>query len=151
FQIGGCTFGGTTIPADASGLLLNVTIVQDAPSGGFVTVFSGDQPGPPHASTVNPATAVAFNFWQTGIPPRGPSAGQLAVFSTNQLALVVDVVGFYAPSNPGTVGNLRFVTPVRLIDTRPTEGNVVTTGFEPGSCAAAITPARLAANATRRF
>src|SRR5439155_563112 len=75
FLIGSRTFAGFTFPGDVTGLLVNVTIVGPGPSGGFVTLFPGDLPSPPNASTVNPATAIAHNFWATGVPTSGPSAG----------------------------------------------------------------------------
>src|SRR5262249_15178626 len=63
FGVNGRTFGDVTIPPDVKGVLVNVTVVQDGPSGGYVTLFSGDLTLPPNASTVNPSTAIASSFW----------------------------------------------------------------------------------------
>src|SRR5439155_1903316 len=93
FLIGGRSFGAAAIPGDVTGALLNVTAVQGGASGGYVTAFSGDVPAPPNASTLNPSTTVAASFWANGLP----SEGAEAVFSTNALDLVVDLVGYFRP------------------------------------------------------
>src|SRR5262249_55500712 len=98
------TGGGTfSFPRNITGVLVNVTIIGPGPSGGFVTVFPGGIPDAqrPNASTLNPATALAFNFWETQVfacaggtvpVPTGGTSGTIAVFSTNQLDLAMDVV-----------------------------------------------------------
>src|SRR5207244_3815776 len=73
FLIAGQTFAGTPFPADVTGLLLNVTIVSPGANigGGYVTVFPGDAAVAPNASTVNPSTVIANNFWSVGVPRTG--------------------------------------------------------------------------------
>ncbi len=102
FSIAGRTFptaggGAYTVPTDVSGVVINVTIVGGS-GGGFVTVFPGDVPDAnrPNASTLNPVTPIAFNLWTTGLP-RSPSqnAGSIAVYSTDTLHLVIDLVAIY--------------------------------------------------------
>ena len=46
-----------------------------------VAVYPGDVPDAarPNASTLNPITPVAFNFWQTGVGESGANAGTIAV------------------------------------------------------------------------
>src|SRR5262249_47860380 len=98
FLLAGRTFSTLTLPPDVKGIMANVTIVQGGPSGGFLTAFPGDVPdaGRPNASTVNPATAIAASFWANGIPV-APAAnpGTGAIFSTNPLDVVVDVVAYF--------------------------------------------------------
>jgi len=86
-----------TFPSDVKGVQINVTIVQDIGTGGFVTVFPGDVPDAdrPNASTVNPITPIAFNSTTVGVPTAGANAGTIAVFSTNALDLIIDVSGIY--------------------------------------------------------
>src|SRR5205823_6745477 len=68
FNLGlGAGAGTFTFPNDVTMLLLNVTIVQNGGSGGFVTVYPGDVSSPPNASTVNPSTGLDVNFWATGV------------------------------------------------------------------------------------
>lgn len=162
FKVGNQTFGNTTFPADTSGLLLNVTIVG-GPSGGFLTVFPGNvaDASRPNASTVNPSTSVAANFWATGVPVLSqPNAGTIAVFASVTLDVVIDVVGYYSLSGgtggvsggSGTpAGNLRFIPPVRVIDTRPTDAaaGITNTGFDPNGNPVPARPFN--AGETRRF
>ena len=71
--------GSFTFPTDVTGVLANVTIVQESgPSGGFVTLYPGDVAAVPNASTLNPSTAIAFNGWGMGIPTSGPNAARRA-------------------------------------------------------------------------
>src|SRR5262249_30427385 len=98
FKVAGQTFAGTPIPSTATWLLLNVPRGQDPGSGGYLIVFPGDASAP-LASTLNPVTPLAFNFWVTGVPTAGPNAGTIAVFSTNTLDVAIDLVGYYAPDN----------------------------------------------------
>jgi hypothetical protein len=141
YRIAGMTFGGFTFPGDLTGLLANVTLVQDTPSGGYAVVYSADRVAPPKASTVNPSTAIAHNFWAI------ETAGRIAAYSTNRAHLIVDVVGYWSPDNQPALGDLRFVDPVRVLDTRAEAGGPL--GFDAGGnpiSAAPFTP-----NGTRRF
>lgn len=113
-------FSGSPVPASATGVLLNVTIIG-SPGGGYVTVFPGGDATPPLASTLNPVTPVAFNFWQVGV---GPNA-LIGVYSTAQVDLAIDVVGFYSPANP-SLGNLTLLSPFRAVDTRASDGGGIT-------------------------
>src|SRR5262249_38942091 len=116
-------------------------------------LFPGDVPDQnrPNASTVNPSTAIAFNTWATGIPTSGGSAGQLAIYSTNALDVIVDVVGYFAPSNAASpfdaAGQLTLVTPMRVADTRSAPLGPI--GYDAGG--RAIAAGAFAANQTRRF
>src|SRR5262249_23232286 len=119
FLLAGKTFGAVTFPGDLSGVLAHVTIVQPAASGGFVTLYPGDVPDAsrPNASTVNPSTPIAYNTGATGTPVSGAAAGTFAVYSTTQLDVIVDVVGYWAASNPPALGELALVRPTRVVDT----------------------------------
>lgn len=151
YAISGRRFGGLSFPADVTGLLLNVTVVTPSPRGGYVTVFPGDLTTPPTASTVNPTAAIAHNFWVTGIPTRAPFAGTIGVFTTEPLDLVLDVVGYYSPSQPDTVGSLRFVTPVRVLDTRPDPASDTTASIGYDSSGARAGKGPLRAETMRQF
>src|SRR5207237_980989 len=82
---------------------------------------AGGPGSPPNASTVNPSTAIAANFWATGVG----ADGTIAVYTTNQLDVILDVVGFWSPSNAAGVGNLKLVPPTRVLDTRGDAGGPV--------------------------
>src|SRR5262249_5424262 len=145
FRISGQTFAGFAFPSDVSGIIAHVTIAQPSAGGGYVVVFPRDQSAP-NASTVNPSSPISFNSWATGIPTTGSSAGTFGVFSTNQLDVIVDVMGFWAPSNPNSVGNLQFINPTRVGDTRPETGGI---GFNPDGTA--ITPRPIPPGTTPPF
>src|SRR5207249_3629220 len=99
-------------------------------SGGYLVAFPGDGTAP-NAATLNPITPIAFNFWATGVAPTsGPNAGTIALFSTNTLDVAIDVVGYLSPSAPATQGSPQFITPVRAVDTRASDGTIVHTGFQ---------------------
>ena len=97
FLLSGKSFAGLALPPDVKGVLANVTTLQSEPSGGFVTAFPGDvaDANRPNVSTVNPSTAIAASFWANGIPTAGTNPGTQAVYSTNSLDLIVDVVGYF--------------------------------------------------------
>src|SRR5262249_60943346 len=133
-------------PSDVSGLLAHVTIVQPQASGGYVILIPGDVPTP-NASTVNPATAVAFNAWVTGVPTSGTNAGTFAIYSTNTLDVIVDVLGYWSPGSPDAAGNLTLINPTRVVDTRAGEGGPV--GYGPGG--SPITAGPCTPGTARRF
>jgi hypothetical protein len=116
------TFSGSPVPANATGVLLNVTIISPAggSTGGYAVVFPGGDASPPLASTLNPVTGIAFNFWEVGT---GPNA-LIGFFTTNTLDVAIDVLGYYAPANP-SIGNLTLITPFRTVDTRPSDGGKI--------------------------
>src|SRR5262249_49360867 len=61
--------------------------------------------------------------------------------------VIVDIVGYFAASNANTVGDLQFVTPARVVDTRgPGFGPI---GFQPNG--SPITAGQLANNSTTRY
>src|SRR5205823_6511295 len=95
FRLGGQTFGGVTFPPDTIGIVAHVTLSQDQPSGGYVTLFPGDARSAPIASTVNPVTPVAASLWANGIPTSGSNAGTEAIFSQAAVDVIVDVVGYF--------------------------------------------------------
>lgn len=160
FSVTSKTFGSAaqgnliTFPSQVSGLLVNVTVIQGTGSGGFITVFpagSNALTPRPNASTVNPSTPISANFWATGVPQNG----NIAVFSTNVADIALDVVGFYSPQpQPAPLtaaGALNFITPVRVLDTRPTNlnANIFTTGYDANGTP--ITAGRIHPNETRRY
>jgi len=85
-----------------------------------VTVYPAHDPSPPNVSTVNPSTAIAANFAITAISPPGqPRAGQLGVLSVGaDRQLIIDLVGYYSDVVTN-VGEVQFINPVRVLDTRP--------------------------------
>ena len=111
--------GRGNVPADAVGVELNITSIQNE-GRGFATLYPCTTT-PPTASTLNytpgvniaNATTVALN-----------SSGEVCVFTSTTSHYALDVVAFIpAGSDVGTV------VPARLLDTRP-DGETVDGEFE---------------------
>lgn len=109
------------IPATASAVALNVTIVQ-ASAAGYWTVWPTGSPRP-LVSNVN--VAVGDTLANTVIVPVGPD-GSVSVYSLSGGHLVVDAVGWFtgATDAAGSDGLLKtFARPMRVVDTRVALGS----------------------------
>ncbi len=98
FLVAGQAFGGArvAVPTGATGILVNVPTVQGGASGSYLTDFPGDLDAAPGASTRNPSTGIAFNRWACALTPAPATAGgRVAVSSTEELDLVIELVGYY--------------------------------------------------------
>jgi len=101
---------GAVVPAGATGVLLNVTVVAPT-AAGFLSVRPGDATGVPSTSSLNfTAGDIVPNSVQVALPTSGANAGQIDVTfdafgavgpTTNVLA---DVVGYLLAGGPGTPG-----------------------------------------------
>jgi hypothetical protein len=100
---------GAVVPAGATGVLLNVTVV--APSAnGFLSVRPGDATGTPSTSSLNfTAGDIVPNAVQVGLPTSGANAGQIDITydafgvpgpTTNVL---IDAVGYMIEGGGGGV------------------------------------------------
>ena len=116
FQVNG--FG--PVPNNAAAVVVNVTAVNTT-SSGYLSVYPAGI-DPPENSTLNyPVTTIGIA--NTAITKVGAD-GRVAVFTSNSVDVVVDVVGWYSGPN-GTAGS-EFVpmNPARTVDTRPGAGNL---------------------------
>ena len=100
--------GVAGVPADPTAVVLNVT-AADAGALGFVTVFPcGTRP---ETSNLNPdAGENRANLVTTTLSP----TGTVCLYTLQPTDLVVDVVGYFAP----TGRQLGATTPFRFTDTR---------------------------------
>lgn len=98
------------VPADAVGVVMNVTAIQ-AEGVGFVTAHACLDPRP-NTSALNYSDGV--NLGNEVIVSLDAS-GAVCLFSSASAHLTVDVVGFISADSP-----LQAVTPARLVDTRDT-------------------------------
>jgi hypothetical protein len=99
---------GSAVPAGATGVLLNVTVVS-ASADGFLSVRPGDATGAPSTSSLNfEAGDIVPNAVQVGMPTSGANAGQIdiAYNAFGQLGpttdVLVDVVGYMVAGGAGT-------------------------------------------------
>lgn len=98
---------GAAVPAGATGVLLNVTVVAPA-AAGFLSVRPGDATGAPSTSSLNfEAGDIVPNAVQVGLPTSGANAGKIDIMydafgvpgpTTNVL---IDVVGYMVAGGGG--------------------------------------------------
>ena len=130
--------GGTTsvvvrgrggVPAKATAAVMNVTIT-DPDGPGFATVWPSGTPRP-EASSLNidslDQTRAALVSVLLG------ANGAADIFASAGSHVIVDVVGYYAPSTTGA-GRLKTLTPARLLDTRNGIG-IAAGAAKPGAAA----------------
>ncbi|MEM1333135.1 MAG: hypothetical protein AAGG08_06715, partial [Actinomycetota bacterium] len=102
--------GRAGVAADASAVVLNVTVV--APAGpGFITVFPCDQPQPNGSNINYSAQQVIAN----AVFARLDANGRTCVFTSATSQLIVDVTGTLPGQSFAALD-----APARLLDTRPT-------------------------------
>lgn len=92
--------GRAGIPADASAVVLNVTVDQ-AQASGFITVYPTGE-GRPNASNLN---YVAAQTVPNAVIARLGSGGTLCLFSLGATHLVVDVAGYLTGPAPAAAGS----------------------------------------------
>ncbi len=102
--------GGPGLPADAAGVVLNLTAAAPA-ANGFLTAYPCDR-GRPTASNLNVRPG-GDRANLVIVAPDGD--GRVCVFSSAATDVVVDLFGRLGDGFVGTV-------PVRLLDTRPSTG-----------------------------
>jgi len=112
------TCDGVTIPASATAIVGNATVVNNV-SGGFLTLFPANVTRPLVAnSNFTPGQVMNAPF-TVGLSP----TGQFKIFSTTVTDLVIDVLGYYSADATDINGaGLTFTPlqrPVRLLETRP--------------------------------
>jgi hypothetical protein len=109
---------GTAVPAGATGVLLNVTVVSPT-ANGFLSVRPGDAVGAATTSSLNfNAGDIVPNSVQVGLPTAGAFAGQIDItydafgVAGPTTEVLIDVVGYMAPAGeivmthgPGAYGN----------------------------------------------
>ncbi len=105
--------GGSSVPADASAVALNVT-ATNATMPGYVSLYPCGQPVP-EVSNLNyvPGQTVA----NAAIVPLG-AGGKVCIYTLSPVNVVVDLAGWYAPGAFGAVA------PARLLDARATNARL---------------------------
>ncbi len=106
---------GSIVPASATAVVLNVTLVGST-NGGFLTVFAAGttRPETSNVNTTSPGQTVAN---QVIVPV---TAAGIDVFSDPGGHLLVDVAGYFTGASAPVSGDGLFVpiTPTRFLDTR---------------------------------
>lgn len=104
----------SAVPADASAVALNVTVVNPTLAG-YLTVFPKGATQP---------TASTLNYVPGQVVPNGTVVkvgidGAISLFANAGCPnVIVDVVGYFAPGAPTSAGGFFGVNPYRLLDSR---------------------------------
>jgi Pro-kumamolisin, activation domain/Bacterial Ig-like domain (group 3) len=124
---------GSPIPANATSVVLNVTAVNPAAPGGFMTVYPTGTTQPT-ASNLNYTTGeTVANLVQVGVG----TSGDVSFFSSSRTDLVVDVEGYTSGGGAGLYTALS--SPARLCDTRaPSSFTPANQCNGPGSAAGTL-------------
>ena len=139
--------GASGIPANASGVLVNVTTTQH-PAAGYVTVYpsGGAIPGTSNLNFIPQKYATA----NAATVKLGPD-GKVCAVGLQGTQLIIDVVGYLA--NTGASGPVQLLSqPARLVDTRAGSGylgaGTPMQGYGTPICYALAGQAGIPANAT---
>lgn len=126
---------GTPVPGGAEAVVVTVTGVESTGNDGYLTVWDchdtnpgidGLEPDPPLASNVNLSSN---DIRPNTVISKIGTTDRICIFSRNATHLLVDITGYF-PS--GTGHYVAEDTPLRVLDTRPSGGGVVQTGYVGG-------------------
>jgi len=113
------TCEGVTIPTSAQAIVGNLTAINQSAQSGYLTIYPDGQPVPLASNMIyTPGQIIANNF-TVGLS----SDGRFNVFGERSIDVVVDISGYFAPPGAGGLYYHPLSKPIRLLDTRPNEGN----------------------------
>jgi hypothetical protein len=122
------TCEGLTIPTAAQAIVGNATVINGSGQTGYLTIYPNGVPAPLAATIIYFPGAILSNAFTSSLS----AAGEFNVFSEQTIDIAIDVAGYY--SNQATDVNgagLLFtplVRPLRILDTRPGQGNCDSVG-----------------------
>ena len=114
--------GGTTgVPADASAVVVNLTVTEPT-SYGFISAYPTGS-AKPNVSNQNYVSGQTVP--NLAVVPVGPD-GTVTIANTSYgtAQIVADVVGYFLPGTPATDGAFVGIAPTRFLDTRTFRGPV---------------------------
>jgi hypothetical protein len=117
--------GNFGVPADATAVVLNVTVVNPA-APGYITVFPTGAAAPNTSNLNFGAGDVVPNQVEVGTGTNG----DISLFSSAQSNVVIDVEGFVSPTSSGAGAGLYnpLPAPTRVCDTRAGNPSALTGG-----------------------
>ncbi|MEP7342406.1 MAG: S8 family serine peptidase [Acidobacteriota bacterium] len=113
------TCEGITIPPTAQAVVGNLTVINQTSQSGYLTIYPDGQPVPLAANMIYGPGGLLSNNFTVGLS----EAGNFNIFGERTIHVVVDISGYYAPPGTGGLYYHPLPKPVRLLDTRPGEGN----------------------------
>ncbi len=120
--------GCTGIPADATAVTGNITVVPQYSAGGYLTLFPSNAAQPVVANSNFKPNEVTNNVFTVGL---GPADGAFKIFASATTDVIVDVTGYFAPPSPTGLYFHPLNEPVRLVETRTLPG--LTGCIKPGA------------------
>jgi hypothetical protein len=107
--------GASGVPTSASGVVMTITVVAAARSGGITASTSGLTAAPNVTNLL-----FAQGKTATDLAVVKPTSGSIALWneSAGWVQLVVDVTGYYVGGNPVVDGAMHLQGPRRVVDTR---------------------------------
>ncbi len=118
--IAGSTVGGVTIPADATGVVMNVTASRPDATESFITVYpttTGANPNP-NSSNLNFRAGVDI---PNSVMVKIGDAGRITIYNDRgNVDVLIDVVGYF---QVGDGDRLNSTDPSRVLDTRNAIGS----------------------------
>ncbi len=103
----------STIPANATAIIGNITVVPSRP--GYLTLFPGNSIQPTVANSNFTAGEVTNNFFTVGL---NTEDGAFKIFTSATTDVIIDLTGYYAPPSPNGLFYHPLPSPVRLVETR---------------------------------
>ena len=139
--------GMCNIPSGAAAYSLNFTAIPYEPLN-YLSVWPKGQSQPVVSTLNSPTGTVVAN---AAMVVAG-DAGEIAVYPTDKIDLVIDINGYYAPASSAPGGlSLFTLTPCRVLDTRSTTGQfsgALTVNALANSCGLPSLAQAIVANAT---
>ncbi|TML15986.1 MAG: hypothetical protein E6G39_06270 [Actinobacteria bacterium] len=109
--------GATGVPSDAESVVLDLTVTNATHTGSFVTVWPKGS-AQPNVSNLNNVEGVARS---NVVVSRIGTGGQITIANDSGNAdILADVVGYFSAGAYKSGGVITGTTPVRILDTRPT-------------------------------
>ncbi len=113
------TCEGITIPASAQAIVGNITVINQTAQAGYLTLYPTGQSAPLAANMIYGPNGLLSNNFTVGLS----GTGQFNIFGERTIHVIVDVSGYYAPPGQGGLYFHPLAKPVRLLDTRASQGN----------------------------
>lgn len=117
------TCEGLTIPATAQAIVGNATVINGSGQSGYMTIYPNGVPAPLVATIVYAPGQILSNAFTSSLDVNG----QFNIFSERTIDLVADIAGYYSSEQTDANGTGLLFTPLtrplRILDTRPGQGN----------------------------
>jgi subtilisin family serine protease len=132
-----------TIPTAAQAIVGNATVINGSGQTGYLTIYPNGVPVPLAANMVYTPGQILSNAFTVSLN----ASGEFNIFGERTINMVIDVAGYYSnEANDANGAGLLFtplVRPLRILDTRPAQGNcdAISTPITGGTSIAA--PGRL--------